>query len=103
MKKLKKMKMLNSKTKTKIKQIKKSQKESKRHGKIEKNEEDVKKDTNKPNNNKIENVVKNEENKKKFEKDNIKVLINKNRYFGPINIDNKININLKSNKSKSQK
>ena len=77
-----------------------NQKESKRQGKIEKNEEDVEKDTNKPNNNKIEDVVKNEENKKKFENDNIKLLINKNRYLGPINIDNKININLKSNKSK---
>ena len=77
-----------------------NQKESKRQGKIEKNEEDVEKDTNKPNNNKIEDVVKKEENKKKFENDNIKLLINKNRYLGPINIDNKININLKSNKSK---
>ena len=63
----------------------------------EKNEKDVGKDKNKSNNNKITDIKKIEENEMKFEKDKINALINKDRYFGEININNKINNNLKSN------
>ena len=63
----------------------------------EKNEKDVEKDKNKSNNNKITDIKKIEENEMKFEKDKINALINKDRYFGEININNKINNNLKSN------
>ena len=66
----------------------------------EKNEKDVEKDKNKSNNNKITDIKKIEENEMKFEKDKINALINKDRYFGEININNKINNNLKSNKLK---
>ena len=62
----------------------------------EKNEKDVGKDKNKSNNNKITDIKKIEENEMKFEKDK-NALINKDRYLGEININNKININLKSN------
>ena len=48
----------------------------------------------------MEDIVKIGENKMKFENDKINVLINKERYLGEININNKINNNLKSNKLK---
>ena len=63
----------------------------------EKNEKDVEKDKNKSNNNKITDIKKIEENEMKFEKDKINALINKDRYLGEININNKINNNLKPN------
>ena len=63
----------------------------------EKNEKDVEKDKNKSNNNKKTDIKKIEENEMKFEKDKINALINKDRYLGEININNKINNNLKSN------
>ena len=63
----------------------------------EKNEKDVEKDKNKSNNNKKTDIKKIEENEMKFEKDKINALINKDRYLGEININNKINNNLKPN------
>ena len=45
----------------------------------------------------MEDIIKIRENKMIFENDKINMLIDKDRYLGEININNKINNNLKSN------
>ena len=45
----------------------------------------------------VKDTIKIGDNEMKFENDKINVLINKKRYLWEINIDNKINNNLKSN------
>ena len=63
----------------------------------EKNEKDVEKDKNKSNNNKMQDIIKIEENSMKFKNDKKSALIDKIEYHQQINIQNKINNNLKSN------
>ena len=69
-------------------------KDSKSQEKIEK---DVEKDKNKSNNNKMQDIIKIEENSMKFKNDKKSALIDKIEYHQQINIQNKINNNLKSN------
>ena len=61
----------------------------------EKIEKDVEKDKNKSNNNKMQDIIKIEENSMKFKNDKKSALIDKIEYHQQINIQNKINNNLK--------